>query len=292
MEVRFAIAALLVACGPGVGRPAIVRDATVQPDAGSMDAEPSPDAAPRDAGSGDVGVFVPDSGDPTRFPFTGVFGILNANDSLFAREVDDRLMLIVGRPPYIYTGTIDEAGEVEAVSAPLERSGCVTARITGTYDRVAATYELLHETCSEMDGSPLESTIRGGFFEDFAGASGNYELTATVIQDLTGCSIDNQPRPVRAGVNILRDGTIAFFTGVDLFEEAGVYVGRLTGSGAGFSAVFSVDAAGTQEFGMSGMFAGLNANEPIMLMGERDVWDPAQNCSFRVMLDGQRSEAP
>jgi hypothetical protein len=291
--VRLALAALLfVACGPGVGRPALILDATVYPEAGPIDAEPEADASPRDAGTGDVGVFIPDSGEEVRYPFSGVFGILNTADSLFAREVDDRLMLIVGRPPYIYTGTIDEDGTVDVSSPPLTRSGCVLARITGAYDRVAATYELRHQTCSEVDGSPLDGMIRGGFAQDFAGASGNYDMTATLIQDLTGCAIDNQPQAVKVGVNLLADGTVVVFTGVDVVSEPGVYVGRLNGNGSGFSALFSIDANGSQEFAMTGEFTQLDGNQPVMLRGERDVWRPEGNCAFRVMLTGERNEAP
>ena len=293
--MRLALAALCsIACGPGVGRPSIILDGTVYPEAGPIDAEGYADALPRDAGTGDgdVGVFVPDSGEEIRYPFTGVFGILNTADSLYAREVDDRLMLIVGRPPFIYHGTIDEAGNVDVSSPPLTRSGCALARITGSYDRVAATYELRHQTCSEIDGTPLDGMIRGGFGQDFSGASGNYEMTASLIQDLNGCADSNQPQPVKIGVNLLSDGTIAVFSGIDIVIEPAVYVGRLNGNGSGFSSLFAIDANATQEYGMSGEFSQPNGNEPVMLMGIRDVWDPEQNCAFRVMLEGERSEAP
>jgi hypothetical protein len=285
-------ALLLVACGPGVGRPSIVVDGTVYAEAGPMDAEAYQDALPVDAGTGDIGVLVPDSGETVRYPFTGVFGILNTTDSLFAREVDDRLMLIVARPPYIYTGTIDEDGDVDVVSHRLTRSGCALARITGNYDRVAATYELRHQTCSEIDGTPLDSMMRGGFGQDFAGASGNYDMEATLIQDLNGCANSNQPQPVKVGVNLLSDGTVVVFTGVDIVSEPGVYIGRLNGNGTGFSSIFSIDVNGSQELGMSGEFMQINGNEPVDLMGQRDVWDPEANCVFRVMLVGERSEAP
>ncbi len=282
---------LLAACGPGVGRPAMIFDAGERAEAGPIDADVFPDAnVVRDAGRGDVGLFVPDSGDTTRFPFTGVFGILNASESLFAREVGDRLMLIAGRPPYIYTGTIDEDGNVDTTSGQLTRSGCAIARITGTYDRVAATYQLLHETCSSVDGTPLSSTIRGGFSQDYAGASGVYDLTATLIIDLNGCADNNQPQPVRFGVDLLSDGSVVVFAGIDVVSEPGVYVGRLTGSG--FSAIQDLDVGGSQQFAMSGTFMQANANQPVMLSGERDVYSPEGGCTYRIMFDGARAESP
>jgi hypothetical protein len=291
--VRWALPIFLLACGPGVGRPPDDRDAGQPAEAGEFDAEGYFDALVIDTGIGeDVGVFVPDTGEVTRYPFSGIFGILNDNDSLFAREVDDRLMIIIGRPPYIYTGTIDEAGNVDTVSGELTRSGCATARVTGTYDRVAATYELRHQTCSSIDGSPLDSMLRGGFAQDFFGASGNYMVTATLIQDLTGCAMINQPQPATHGVSILNDGTVIVFGGIDIVSEPGVYVGSATGGGSGFSVVQEIDTSGSQQVSMSGMFSQPNANDPIQLTGERDVWQPEGNCSYRVMYMGERGESP
>lgn len=284
-------AVALAACTPGVGRPPVARDAEPAMDAAQPDAEVYPDAEPVDAGPSDVGLYMPDSGEVPSFPFTGEFGILNDNESLFAREVDDRLMLIVGDQPFVYVGTIDDDGNVATTSPVLERSGCPLARITGRYDRGAATYRLRHETCS-VQGGMVDAEIFGGFASDYVGPSGVYALTSSVVQDLLGCSDAVAPQAMKIGINILPSGTVAAFTGVDVVSEPGVYVGRLSGEGTGFSAIQRIDANGSQQFAMSVVFMQVSTNDPITLTGERDVWDPEQNCSFQVTLSGERVEAP
>lgn len=260
-------------------------------DAADPDAEAFMDAEPRDAGPSDVDLFMPDSGEVPSFPFTGVFGILNDNESLFAREVDDRLMLIVGDQPYVYVGTIDDEGNVTTTSPVLERSGCALARLSGRYDRGAATYRLRHETCS-VQGGMVDAEFFGGFESDYVGPSGVYALTSSVVQDLLGCSGAVAPQSMKIGINILSGGTVAAFTGVDVVSEPGVYIGRLSGEGTGFSAIQRIDANGSQQFAMSVMFMQVSTNDPLTLTGQRDVWDSEKNCSFQVILEGERVEAP
>jgi hypothetical protein len=287
--VRSSVIAALVACSPGVGRPPLVEDASVARDALPKDAEPEPDAEPRDMGPSDIGVFVPDSGVVPSYPFTGVFGILNDNEQLYAREMDGALMLVVGSHPYIYTGTIDADGNVLTSSALLERSGCVLARVTGTYDRTAATYMLRHETCS-VQGGTIDGTIRGGFDRDYVAQSGVYALTATVTIDLNGCAPVPLRTDVKVGVNILSDNTVAAFTGVDLVSEPGVYLGRSTGGG--FSATQSLDRDFTQRFAMSAVFSQVSVNDPLVMAAERDVFNPDGDCTFRIAVTGERTLAP
>ena len=246
-----------------------------------MDFGPARDVGFMDAGSPDLPVL--DMGPPPAFPFTGVFGILNTPDALVAQEVDGVLMAIVGRPPYIYVGTISEGGDVDLTSHVILRSGCGQARLTGIYDRVNAVFELTHTVCSEDTGLPVTSMIRGGFGQDFdPGASGIYELTATPtpVGD-PGCYMGG-PQSVRYGVSSLADGTVIIFTAHDLIEEPAVYIGQPV-SGGGIQTALPVEG-----HAFSAFFEQVTANDPLRMTGERDVFQPQGPCFFRIVVEGER----
>ncbi len=248
-----------------------------------VDLGPRPDLGPRDAGSPDVPVMTTDAGPPPSFPFTGVYGILNAQDSLFAQEISGSLMLIVGRPPFIYVGSISPEGQVDVTSHVILRSGCGVARISGTYDRVNAVFSLEHTVCSQMTGLPVTSTLEGGFLQNYVqSVSGIYELTATPtpVGD-PGC-YTGMPQTVRYGVNVLADQTMIIFTASDLIDEPAVYIGRA-------EANLSVQATLPVEGDVfAASFQQLTANDPMRMMGLRDIFQPAGPCRFQVTVDGIR----
>jgi hypothetical protein len=291
--VRRSIAVMFAcaACSPGAGRDPIFTDAAVR-DATPVDATPVPDVGVPDAGIRDGTVVLPDAGPQPSYPFTGVYGILNADDSLYAREVGGLINIVIGDFPYEYSGTIDEAGNVSTTSPELSRSGCAIARIAGTYDRVAAMYTLLHETCNAV-GDPIASRISGGFLANFSPEfSGVFELVAEVVLNPNGCwegPISNNP--VRFAVNYLASGAIAVFTANDLVAEPAWYRGTAGNDGT-FSAIHRVDAMGSVQTAMSGRFEQATANDPLRLIGTRDVYDTVKGCGFSITFDGTRVELP
>jgi hypothetical protein len=278
------------ACVNGPGRTPLYADAEEYPDSTARDASPLPDAQDYDAEPPtDAMVRLPDAGMPGTSMFTGVFGILNdTQDPLYAREVDHKLNLVVGRFPYEYTGTIQSDGTVDARSSELMRSGCVVARIYGSYERSSGLFHLVHETCNAMFMT-LTSSMTGGFASDFAVWSGVYDLQATVVSDTSSCAVGIHTVPVRYGFSLLAH-EIFVFTADDLISTPQFYGGAW--SGTSFSAIWRSDVGGTIKSTITGQFSQPTANDPVHFSGTRDVYDPVKTCSFSITLAGYRSMAP
>ncbi len=146
-----------------------------------------------------------------------------------------------------------------------------------------AVFSLEHTVCSEMTGLPVTSTLQGGFLRDYVQTvSGIYELTATPtpVGD-PGC-YTGMPRTVRYGVNVLTDRTMIIFAASDLIDEPAVYIGRAEPN-------FTVQATLPVEGHVfSASFQQLTANDPMQMMGLRDIFQPEGPCSFQVTVDGIR----
>lgn len=278
----------LIACSDGPGRRPESLDGGVIEDARPFDAT-SFDGSAFDTGVTDGTIGLPDAMPRGTSSFTGVFGILNAQEALYAREVHDRLNLVIGAFPYDYIGTISSAGMVDVSSQELTRSGCARARVTGSYDRASGTYLLLHETCNSQ-GAPLSSTIRGGFVDDFdRGRSGIYDLRATVRANPGNCYVGPAENVlVRYAFSFLRSGAMAVFTAEDLIPTPAHYEGAASSDGS-FSAIQRIDASATTEHvAMSGRFEQLTTHDPVRFSGLRDAWDPIKRCAFTITLEGVR----
>jgi hypothetical protein len=292
---RFAATSLLLlsACTSGPGRPPTYPDATLADDALPRDASPLPDAEAYDAAPPtDAHVVLPDAGPMPTSMFSGIFGILNdAQDKLYAREVDNKIDLIVTRFPYDYIGTIQNDGTVSSTSPELMRSGCPRARIRGHYERATGVYQLFHETCNAQ-GAVLSATITGGFLDNFGAWSGIYELTATIMSNLSGCYTGAQSVLVRYGFNLIGNGEIFIFTADDLISEPQFYDGAWSGNS--FSAIWNISypTPAPIQSTMTGQFSQATANDPVMFSGRRDVYDPSKMCSFSILLQGQRTVIP
>jgi hypothetical protein len=288
----FALLGSLAACTSGPGRPPRTFDDAEVEEAGYRDATAF-DASPYDGGlDRDYGALVIDGGGRSSFPFSGVFGILNSGDPLFAREVNGRLNLVVRDFPYVYTGTIANDGTVDTVSTVLMRSGCAVAKITGRYDRDQAAYVLEHRTCNS-GGMPLSSEMMGGFANDFDhSVSGIYELHITVMSNPGNCYGGMNGVLVRYGFNFLPGGAMAIFTAEDVIPTPTWYQGQ-SGADGSFSATERLGAQDPNPVtSMSGSFTQATANDPVRFSGHRDVWDPLRSCGFSVQLDGVRTVMP
>lgn len=286
------LVALAAGCSPGVGRDPSYPDATVRAEAGVGEAG-FPDAGFADTGPRDVPVFLPDSGPPPSFPFTGVFGILGDNASLFAREVQGRLHVVIGDYPYTYVGTIGEGGAVDLVSTELQGSGCSGARIFGTYSRADALHALTHETCNNQL-EPLRSQIQGGFLADYdPQISGEYEVTMQVTSDVTNCfGLGPVAETGRWGLNMLGDRSLAVFVADDPVGPPAVYFGRAQAGLAGLTAAHHLDANPTgQQVAMQARIEQIDSTQPVRLIGTRDVY-LSTGCTFTVAFEATRVAAP
>ena len=289
---------MLFACTPNPGRAPLYPDATRIPDLGFHDAEPIVDALPADAGLADVPVGTPDYGPPPWYPFTGVFDIDGDQATLLAREIGSHLAVIVGSFPRVYIGTIEHDGDVDLGSPVQARSGCMTARLHGRYERISAFHVLSHHTCNAAR-DPVQADLRGGLLRDFdPGRSGVYELQATVMfNPATGpggtpCFTgDPGPHTVRYGINFDLTGHSVFvFTAEDLIPDAAVYIGNFDASTDSFGATSrALASASGLDVTMSGRFEQVGVNDPPRLTGQRDVADPSRGCAFSVVLDGARA---
>jgi hypothetical protein len=284
----------LAACTDGPGRPPTFADAAVRPEAGPTDSGPPPDAGFEDAGPRDVPVFVPDSGPLPEYAFSGQFGILNANDPLFAREVQGRLQLVIGGFPFSYLGTISEDGVVDLASAELAASGCPEARITGRYSRTDTTFQLTHTTCN-ASGEPLRATLTGAYFQDFIpSVSGAYTVEQAVVRDITNCfGLGPVPGEAHWGLSVASDRTVSLFVADDPVGPSVAYFGRATSELTSFDALHHLDADinGTA-FAVRAELAQPNAHEPVQLSGSRDVVLPDRGCTISVQFSGVRVAAP
>jgi len=287
---------------------AAITAACVEPGAGALypDAQVHPDAAPYDVGvfdafvpildatAADARSVLPDAAPPPWFPFSGIFRIVGAG-TLFAREVDDHLSLIVDGFPNVYTGTVTQDGTVTVRSATLVRSGCANAEITGRYIRDQAFHNLQLTTCDGR-GNPISSGIEGGFDRDFASAvSGVYELTAVVAMDIDNCARGPRTRTVRYGFSFDgASGAVAVFTtSDDVIADATVYIGNFDRDTFALSALFQpFSTPSSFDVSMSGRF---EQNDPLLpprFIGQRDVLDVRRRCGFTITLDGRRIERP
>lgn len=279
---------LVCACSPGPGRTPTYPDARVIEDAEPLD-RGVPDFGFYDAGPRDVPIGLPDTGPPPSYPFTGVFGVLNG-DPIYAREVDGRLSLIVGAPPYHYEGTIDAAGNVATRSAVLERSGCGEATLNGQYQRSVAAFALNHLTCNQT-GAPLRSDLSGAFSDDpLREWSGNYELQVSVVRADVTCG-DLMAGTERWGVSVYPPNTVVIFAAHGLIDWPMLYLGNA--GGAGFSTLHRAsNQPGDATFGLSGTFARASANDPPSITAERNGFDPRTGCTYQLRATGVRIQTP
>ncbi len=284
----------LVACSPGVGRAPVFADAAVVAEAGVTDSGPA-DAGFVDSGPRDVPVFFPDAGPPPpAYDFTGVYGILNSSDLLFAREVRGQLHLVVGAFPYTYTGSIDGSGEVDLISPELANSQCPEARITGRFSRSDTLFQLEHQTCN-TSGEPLNGQIRGGFARNYDDrVSGEYEVRMAVTVDATNCiGLGVVQDSGYWGVSLLDDRTVAVFVAEDPLGAPAVYFGRAQQNLSGFDALQHFDAATNgAQFSMRAQIDLISALEPVRISGTRDVFLPETGCTFTVNFEATRIQAP
>lgn len=284
----------LGACSPGPGRQPFVEHSAeeVSIDAGLDDTLGRPDVGPLEVG--DVAIGVTDFGPPPRFPFTGIFSAFGTSSPLYAREIDGRLVLLFGTPPYIYVGSIDAEGQVITRSLVLERSGCPGATLVGQYGRASATFELDHVSCS-LSGERIRSTVRGGFASDFVPAqSGVYEGRIAAWRDPLRCG---RGLPLgsllRWGLNVLPDGRAMVITAIDPLPEPLIYLGRLSRGGLALIATVS---EGPEPQGVAFQGSALPGVEGqrATLSGQRDAWRPngLGGCTFSMDVALERVSSP
>lgn len=276
-------------CTPGVGRDPVFADAAVIEDVGFRDASPFPDAEV-DAGLVDSAVGLPDATIEPEYPFTGIYGILNSTDPLYAREVDGRINLVVRGHPYTYIGTITPEGYVDTESFELRALGCPEATIKGQFDRVGLEFVLEHRTCSPS-GQTLLSEIMGGYANDFDPThSGIFSLTVNVMA-ANGCWDGLPTQSAKWAVSFIGTNAVSVFTAFDLVP-ATFYRG-IPGSDYSFSALQNVaNNPISVETSMMASFEQETANDPLRFTGIRDVYDFTRSCSFTVLFDGTRVEGP
>lgn len=288
---------LQAACSPGPGRPPVYRDA--EPDLGVDSGEPDLGEAP-DAGAPDADPFdgytivLPDSGIPPSYVFTGTFFINGQTERLYAREAAGQLSIIVGGPPYVYHGTIDENGNVSVRSEAQERSGCAVAEITGIYERRTAFYTLRHRGCG-LTLTPFDVELRGQLVglsgEDFENSvSGIYRVLVTVGSNL-GCElVAPSPLTLHYAVNVLAGGRqIVVYTFEDVLGTPDHYIGTMSPANLQFSAIMR------HTMGEHLLDASMNARlqrfgdaDPPRLVGTQDAVDFERSCSVSMSIDGVR----
>lgn len=274
-----ALSALLGACTSGPGRDPVFEDASVM-DAEVKDLGVGLDRRPF-FDAGDVAVGVSDFGTPTAYPFSGLFQAFG-QVSLLAREIDGRLLLVVGEPPYIYVGTISPEGEVDLGSGVLARSGCPGATVKGHFERTSATFELQHQTCG-ADGAPRSSELRGGFAEDYTHAlSGVYEGYVGAVSDPGGCGVGLPlDATLRWGVGITSGGLATLVTSVGVEAEPRIFIGRA--NGAGFSALAPIaTGALPQEIAAAVTFVEAFEGMPATMGGRVGVFRTDVGCGFEI----------
>jgi hypothetical protein len=280
--------ALLAACSPGVGRDPVFSDAAVRADAEPVDAGEADAGARRDAGATDAEVFLPDAGPGPRSVFTGVFRAFSVPEPLYAREVEGRLSLMFGGPPYTYSGNIEQDGDFRLTSAELLRAGCLEAVVVGNYERATGLFELQHRTCTSRL-EPVSSDLRGAFVDDYhPERSGIFELETQVVLNSPPCWDGDQRGRVTHAVSFLASGEVAVYTAADLFEPPALYVGRATERDWSFVARYQTAPVGGSEVAISGRFTQVSVDDPLVLAAERDVFYPTRNCTFRVQMSGTR----
>ncbi len=297
-RVFLAACLAVCACSPGPGRDPEFPDGGPVRDVGPRDSGPGRDAGFRDAGPRDANVMTRDGGPPPSFPFTGVFEIYDSAQQLFARELDGQLMLIVGAPPYIYTGTIDEDGAFDLTSPGLNASGCNNPRITGTYERSSTLYALDYRSCNGQL-EVFETQLRGLFANDYhPHRSGVYEVDATIFRNPTNCWDGNSATTGWRWATFFLDAgnTAIVFAATDFVEVPNVYIGTYTGGSYAFTATHHVTAnTNGERYAMSGSFSQPTLNDPLVMSGQRDVYDatgPNGPCFFTIDYSGARVASP
>lgn len=281
----------LMGCLPGPGRDVVFPDAMADiRELGVPDLGTAPDAGRFQAG--DVPVGVTDFGTRPRFPFTGVFSAFGTNGNLLAREIDGRLAVVIETAPYVYVGTIDPEGRVDARSPVQERGGCPEATLKGQYGRFDATLVLQHRTCNAR-GELVTLSLQGGFLTDFVPAlSGVYAGRVEALVDAFGCAQGVAPSPLRWGVNILSDGRALVVTLFDPIEEPFVYLGRLSNGTLALLAPVA-SRAEAQGVAFQGALAPAAAGQRAGLSGRRDVWRPVGGgCTFSMDVKLSRVDSP
>ena len=283
------------ACNVSPGRPAVYDDAQVagqSSDSGLVwdAAAMTPELGVRDTGPGLL-----DAGPKPAFAFTGVWSIFDQASVLYAREVDLSLNLIIGGFPYVYTGTISVDGDFELQGNSLIRSGCSSARLTGNFNRSSSFYTLRHTSCNGQ-GEVFETDLRGSFQSSFTPSrSGIYRLSGTVVTDLQAC-YTGRPGPYELIYGVSLDpnsGNLAIFTAKDIIEQPMVYLGSYSASDDAFSlqhTPFFGSMDGVTAF--TGRFEQFGGNDPLRLVGQRDVIDPDTLCQFTMVVEGTKISGP
>lgn len=292
-----ALGLALAACSPGPGRTPVYPDARADlgVDGGFDDAADTIDLGTPDAGPEDgYTIVLPDGGPPELYVFTGIFFINGQTERLYAREAGGQLSLIVGGPPYVYSGTIDDNGNVDVSSEAQVRSGCALAQITGVYDRRSAFFTLRHRGCG-LTLTPFDVEIRGQLvgrdIEDYENSvSGIYQVIATVGSNL-GCDlVAPSPLTLHYAVNVLPGANqIVLYTIEDPLGTPDHYIGTMSPQSLQFSAVMRhtmgehlLDAsmmAQIQRFGDA---------DPPRLVGTQDSVDFEASCSVSMSIEGVR----
>ncbi|MEQ9502897.1 MAG: hypothetical protein RIT81_38865 [Deltaproteobacteria bacterium] len=288
----------VAACSPGVGREPEFPDGGPVRDVGPRDSGPGRDAGFRDGGRRDANVTVRDGGPPEMFPFTGIFEIYDSAQTLYARELDGELMLIVDAPPYVFVGTIDEEGRFDLTSPVLDASGCNRPSITGEYERTSTLYRMDYRACNGQL-QVIEAELRGLFLNDYDHQrSGVYEVDATVFRDTTGCWTGNVMTSGWRWATFFLDAgnTAIVFTASDFVDPPNVYVGTYTGGSFAYTATHYVTAnVNGERYAMSGGFMQPTLNDPLVMSGMRDVYNPnGPNgpCFFTINYAGERVASP
>ncbi|MBI2376512.1 MAG: hypothetical protein HYV07_21130 [Deltaproteobacteria bacterium] len=287
----------LGACSPGIGRPPAYPDAAATV-ADANDPRTEDASGPRDAGTildarvPDAQIVVlRDGGFGARYPLTGIFRSRDGT-VVYAREIDGNVSLVLDQHPYLYIGLVDAAGNFDAVSPPLLRSGCPAARVTGSYDRSGSILTIEHTSCRTTDGQPFTASLTATFLSDFSYAfSGVYELNITNVQDPVGCLVV-QPGTPRWGINLLEDTrTVAVYAAAD--PEPAMYLGSFDPSTRKISAIQRLSAGiEMADPSLNVQFFQISLNDPLTIAGERDVVDIERSCAYRVSFEGIRIELP
>lgn len=290
--------AVVFGCSPGPGRDPEFPDGGPVRDVGPRDSGPGRDAGFRDGGPRDANVMLRDGGPQQEYPFTGVFEIYDSAQQLFARELDGKLMLIVGGPPYIYTGTIDADGDFDLTSPGLTASGCNNPRITGSYERTSTLYVISYRSCNAQL-EVFETQLRGLFANDYDHLrSGTYEVDATIFANITNCwGGDTTTSGWRWAASFLDAGnTVILFAATDFVDVPNVYIGTYESGSYAFRATHHVTANSNGEgYAMSASFSQPTLNDPLVMSGQRDVYDatgPIGPCFFTVNFGGPRVASP
>lgn len=274
-----------LACSPGPGSEAADFDAGRPTPTDGPHLVPWDDVRTDAGASEDAGPAPSDPEPQPKYFFTGVFGIAGSPQSVIAREVDGRLLLMIRRFPQVYVGDIDEAGQFSLKSPIQLRSGCAKAEIQGQFDRVALRYQLHYEGCEDTEPTPVTGNMEGRFMHAFdADRSGVFEGRAEVLSD--ACEPKADAATVRWTVNVYGFAPtlrMLMWPAIEPFSPDAAYFGvmdveKQSLPGTAWSTQAEQVAAGG--VGLDGHFVQKNLNDPLVLSGRRQVFDPDSGCVY------------